>query len=606
MLIYNWIYLRCLRRKSYLLAMKISKYLNKGLSIFVVSSALLIGSVLFSEESAYAESSAEVAWKMPRDGALGDHIFTLPGEPIGDIRSYLYRSNFISMVDKEDPSCTSFSDIKCSGTQFSYRATIPICDATTIVDCINTLEISENSGAQQKAEFLGYFPKKNQNSFTGDAEAGIPTGASGSLFQFINKSGNKEIYFVAAMVDGGGVKNAHSRYAIESRVYKVRQVPASYSPGSKDNGIVKVDNEQVWAGMPMGTYIWQSPGYYENLNCIVTSVSESSCLERLKLTSDVRITLNLRLKSIPNGWMHGRLLDPTISIEETTKYKSVTVSANPISVPVYYKNFRWNEMPTQIREKYDSKTGIYIGGEIGFGAYSPPNTDPMKRSIIIDPPAYSVQASDQLNLWLPFTGDRATAEQTMWNFHTLTSQESFGANKCFTSAEKVTGIVSTNSATYSAGPPEFDSASESLNYKVSAPHFSSSGDLFKGSYDLIMSEDVSKCLYGFAGATAKATISVTTTEGSQQVATTSFSNEGGWMHLSAKGFSFSSPTIKIKLSKQDSAKVELPKIELIPEKADSVGVIKKISITCTKGKAIKKVTAVNPKCPAGYKMKTLK
>jgi hypothetical protein len=30
---------------------------------------------------------------------------------------------------------------------------------------------------------------------------------------------------------------------------------------------------------------------------------------------------------------------------------------------------------------------------------------------------------------------------------------------------------------------------------------------------------------------------------------------------------------------------------------------KKITITCTKGKITKKITAVNPKCPIGYKKK---
>ena len=553
--------------------------------------------------AAHAEQISEIAWKMPRDGQLGNQIFTLPGEPIGDIRSYLFRSNFVSMVDKEDPSCSSFSDVKCSGTHFSYRAIIPNCDSVIVLDCINSLEISESSGAKQKAEFLGYFPKKNQNAFTGDADAGIPTGASGSLFQVTNSSGAKEVYFVAAMIDGGGMKSSHSRYTVETGIYKVRKVSATFSPSSKDNGIVRVDDSQTFPGMPIGTYLWQSPAYYEDLNCIVTSVLESQCLERLNLRSEVRFSLNLKLKSIPNGWMHGRLLDPAISIEESVQSKSVTVTANPIAVPVYYKKYSWNEMPTQVRDKYDLKTGKYLGGEIGFGAYSPPNDDPFKRSVIIDPPAYSPQASEQLTLWLPFTGDKATAEQTMWNFHTLTSQESFGANKCFTSAEKVTGIVTTNSATYSAGPPEFDAISEALNYKVSAPHFSSSGELFKGSYDLILSEEVSKCLYGFAGASAKATISVTTTEGAQQIASTSFTNEGGWMHLSAKGFTFSSPTIKIKLSKEEPQKVEVPKQESVPEKVESAVVVKKSSITCIKGKVTKKVTAVKPKCPAGYKKK---
>lgn len=301
--------------------------------------------------------------------------------------------------------------------------------------------------------------------------------------------------------------------------------------------------------------------------------------------------------------MHGRLLDPTISIEESAKFKSVTVAANPIDVPIYYKKYSWNELPTQVREKYDLKTGKYLGGEIGFGAYSAPNEDPFKRSIIIDPPAYSLQATDQLKLWLPFTGDKATAEQTMWNFHTLSSQESFGANGCFSSSNKVTGIVTTNSATYSAGPPEFDALTESLNYKVSAPHFSSTGDIFKGSYDLILSEEVSKCLYGFSGSTAKATISVLTTDGTQQVATTSFTKENGWMHLAAKGFTFSSPVIKVKFTKEEPPIAVEPKPESVSDKEAITVVPKKSSITCVKGKVTKKVTSVYPKCPAGYKKK---
>jgi hypothetical protein len=32
-------------------------------------------------------------------------------------------------------------------------------------------------------------------------------------------------------------------------------------------------------------------------------------------------------------------------------------------------------------------------------------------------------------------------------------------------------------------------------------------------------------------------------------------------------------------------------------------VVKKTTITCVKGKTTKKVTAVNPKCPKGYKKK---
>jgi hypothetical protein len=38
-------------------------------------------------------------------------------------------------------------------------------------------------------------------------------------------------------------------------------------------------------------------------------------------------------------------------------------------------------------------------------------------------------------------------------------------------------------------------------------------------------------------------------------------------------------------------------------KAALAAAAKKSTITCVKGKLTKKVTAVNPKCPAGYKKK---
>jgi hypothetical protein len=37
--------------------------------------------------------------------------------------------------------------------------------------------------------------------------------------------------------------------------------------------------------------------------------------------------------------------------------------------------------------------------------------------------------------------------------------------------------------------------------------------------------------------------------------------------------------------------------------AKAVAVRKKTTITCTKGKLVKKITAVKPMCPAGYKVK---
>jgi len=48
--------------------------------------------------------------------------------------------------------------------------------------------------------------------------------------------------------------------------------------------------------------------------------------------------------------------------------------------------------------------------------------------------------------------------------------------------------------------------------------------------------------------------------------------------------------------------VQTPALNPTPE-VTTKPVAKKITITCTKGKLIKKVSAVAPKCPTGYKKK---
>jgi hypothetical protein len=70
----------------------------------------------------------------------------------------------------------------------------------------------------------------------------------------------------------------------------------------------------------------------------------------------------------------------------------------------------------------------------------------------------------------------------------------------------------------------------------------------------------------------------------QEIATEMLTVKNGWLQLSAKNFTFSAPTIRIKLT-QDQA-------------------IKKIKvINCVKGKLSRKISGVNPKCPTGYKVK---
>jgi hypothetical protein len=155
------------------------------------------------------------------------------------------------------------------------------------------------------------------------------------------------------------------------------------------------------------------------------------------------------------------------------------------------------------------------------------------------------------------------------------------ANGCFTKGPGIKGIVATNATVYSEGPPEY--SDNNLQYKVAAPHLRPDDSDFRGSYNLVMRSDVARCVYGFNSAPIKATINVINSAGGNSIATTTISEKNNWLSLSAFNFTFSSPTIKVNLSQAKN---------------------QKYSITCFKGKTIKKVTSTKPKCPTGFKLKT--
>ena len=111
-----------------------------------------------------------------------------------------------------------------------------------------------------------------------------------------------------------------------------------------------------------------------------------------------------------------------------------------------------------------------------------------------------------------------------------------------------------------------------------------------------MRSSVARCIYGFTAAPVSATVSIVASDGTAQVATTVLGEKNGWLYLTASGFTFSSPTVRVKLTQA----VE-PVVTPAPSASAKPAAVKKSSITCIKGKTTKKVTAVNPKCPSGYK-----
>jgi hypothetical protein len=303
------------------------------------------------------------------------------------------------------------------------------------------------------------------------------------------------------------------------------------------------------------------------------------------------------------GWLHGRIYNPDATIiTSPSNSQTIEVAALPIRVPIVGEWFRWNELTPDI-QKY-VLDGKIIGGQGYFSSKSQASGN--FQEIV---GTSGEQSFDALSLWLPQIKDRASANPSTWTFYNLGDWELAEASRCISGATDLVGLVTTNASVYAAGTPTFNAANQSLDYKVMAPHLTSKGEIFQGTYDLRIRSEIARCIYGFSSAPIQASISVLSEDGTMQRATQTVNEEKGWLSLSANGFTYSSPTIQVLLTQAEEVVVPTPEITtqatpapLAQPMAQSAP--KKRSIICAKAAVKKKVTAVKPTCPKGYRKVT--
>ncbi len=568
--------------------------------------ATLLGIIVLFTSIPLATSSAETIdpdapFFLPDDGRAGLMGAFFNDQATGEKTSHLIDS--IKWQNSQiDPTCTSIQDLSCTSNSLGFRAIIPFCQSDSDINCVEEVGAIKEDGTKVAAKFKQYFPLKAQNEFLGDPTYQLPSGKAGSLVSIpgINHKGGEE-YLVTLQLSGN-VDKANRKTRLDgfsARIVPVELVESKIRTGSScppetcDVGWVYHDPLKRWAEIGSG-----------GPTCEATSTRTGQCAEKRAFPANVRFYLKTRLNVSPSGWLHGRFAEPEVSIEANKGITRIAVEALPVRVPILFKSYLWSEAPEVIKDGYDPRTGFFKLGN-HHGSYrianSDKETDPTKRNFISTPLPSGKTGIEELKLWLPILDDKATAMASIWSIRTLTQEETEGSNPCFESATDLTGLVTTNATQYSAGPPAFDKSEGTLTYKVGAPHFSSTGEVFKGRYNLSMRSEVARCVYQFSKAPIRAELSVVSADGSPQVATTVVSEKNGWVYLSAANFEFSAPVIKAKLTQE--VVVEPTPTPTPSATGTQKPVAKKTTITCVKGKTAKKVTAVAPKCPTGYKVK---
>ena len=508
-----------------------------------------------------------------------------------------------------DFSCNSPDDPTCTGLpNLMLNLIVPPCTATSLPTdmCVKSLEIANTDGVLEPA-ILDH--EVDTQKIAASAKAKTPAGGGTSIWKSAsgNHLGGTNTYGVSVNIRYNIDYNPQTFQPGVGYVFyfNAAVVPFTYKDGSyKPVEWVKDTVD------PRGFIYMQN----NVKGCEWTEVGR--CAVRSEFRPDQKLALTLQIDSRLTGWMFGRMKDVTVGFNALTPSTNVIrVESAAIDVPTGYADLTSD----QIAQNADlQKVFSNCGGAGQSCVIQRPQGDRLNwifDGIPPDSPLGSIKGKGYADIIAPYL-KTFPVRNSQWSLQGLTTS-SFSQgqwNNCFGDTTKFQGIVTTNAMVYDASPPAF--LDDSLTYKVAGAHVGYDQEsIFKGTYDLAIRSDAIRCLYKFSNAPLKVTVSVTSTDGtSQNVATEAVQEKDGWLTLRARNFTFSAPTIRLKLS-QDGAvapttqpapttTTPAPISATTPAASKQVTAsasAKKMTITCAKGKTMKKVSGIAPKCPVGYR-----
>lgn len=501
--------------------------------------------------------------------------------------------------------CNTGKEPGCEFTVHAmYRAVLPACVGDADTNCVTAITAINADGKSLKVNTLSTFPEIRLQDFVGDLTLGVPRGSGAvlvSIPEAPHAGGDNYLLKLVATSnrtpESGGVYGVPS---LSATLMAVKIVEGKFFGSRTETNTASYLRAQ---GVSVAAVSDLAPGESPDPRaeaCVMSS--NKQCALPYPLPENISFGFSARFSFQLTGWLHGRMRDASIKLERKSEKESLlTVSARPIKVPVLDVVKSVDDLPDSLlshfapldwageTRRYPLETSVQ-GTRVDSSEKNRAGLKNLSFKFINT--RFDTGSMKDFLQWLPIAGDRAAALPTQWRVATMTDRGSGVVQECLNKSNTLAGLVTTNSTMYLDGPPTFDTAKSSLDYKVAATHFEPDGKtIFKGSYELLMSSSVARCIYSFTSAPVNASVSVTSENGEPNVATTVVREKDNWLTLAAYNFTFSAPTVSVKLT-QDKPQAVTP---VAPAKAP----VKKI--TCVKGKVTKVVTT--PKCPTGFKKK---
>ena len=491
------------------------------------------------------------------------------------------------------------------------RLVLPPCVGDVKNDCIVSLEYSIAGGAWSKGKFIESMPLKNLNwNLVKNKEDFNETD------QVIFAKPRPDQNFPA----GGktGLWQLQGAKHLKSDLYAVT---VSFAGEVSDRSMPLWNREFK---IQIGTYNRDETNYGRgcfgnfagaNFSCEFINV------DKFPPNTKFRIKTNfLKTKSILENspWLIGHLVNTRIStIPNSDSSQTLVIEGAPtISAMVVAKFEKTPSSYLTYAKAMEIAQKLYVGDKYPF-EYSYQNfLDSQGGSNLSPAEPGIVEAWNLIEKLAPF---KYLEQEESWSVQTATVWPSGTQllDKC--NSEKFSsGLLASNALGTNPRAPIWDPSTKELSYSVASPHLKANGSTNFGFYELSIDQRLAQCLWGKDVLQYKASISVTSLDGEKKISTINLASRDGFITFRATGFTYSANAIQVKLSSSSNGaelKNDLPdyvfpmeqiskessNVIVTPNASTSPRVIQRSTITCFKGKVTKKVTAVSPKCPAGYK-----
>lgn len=558
--------------------------------VFAISALIVVSALPFQGLSAVdlpdEQYSLFESWSADHPGGKNDKTFGVWFSDFGS-QAVAQTSFLVAETTKGQKLCKTLE--ACSDEKnFYYIAFLPFCEDGSPTNCILDVSATDSDGKTVKYSKRTYFPAAGAKEFQGAPKYKLPAGSTPSVVEFpslINGAGTNTysvgVYIIQrfTVTDWAQGTFTSTDPSILANIAAVHLLKGDYK-ARLTKQVTDSSGRLALDYVALGS----------NIECTV--IEDGICGKPVAFPDNSNFALKLRLNTKTHGWMHGRLANAKISVlAENANGVDIELSGSPSKIPSILAE-------TTIDKLTDSIWGTVVGGTIptNYGSTSYP---PFLQVVASNRGTYMMNAFKAMQ---PFMTDKAVAMPYVWSVRSVergqvvvaAGQKALdclyanGGDK-----GKILGFINTNASAYVSGPPTFNEAEKSLDYSVAAPHYAKDGSVFKGHYSIQLEANTARCMFGLQGTSVKATLSVLSDKGENNVITSVAREDKGWFNFAVAGFTFSTPTIRLKLEQG-------PAVSPSPTQSKTPAASTK-KITCVKGKVKKVVSGADPQCPAGFK-----